>query len=198
MGKVVYGDCLNIWTTDCCLNFQFTSQMHHNHHAGESLTIFSTPSSIHDAWLIYVYLSHPLDTGWFASMTLGSQRMIQSMSTCLRSWTGSTGRHDHKPTNPRDEEWQRNTLAWELHLEEAGVSTDRSWCCVAPVYHSPQPLFYCRVQHANRCIRSTMVFPERVQSLRLSKWACQGGEYHLMFTHDQHRVLQWVLTRLPL
>lgn len=91
-----------------------------------------------------------------------------------------------------------NTLAWELHLEEAGVSTDRPWFCVAHVYHSPQPLFYCRVQHANRCIRSTMVFPERVQSLRLSKWACQGGEYHLMFTHDQNRVLQWVLTRLPL
>lgn len=41
------------------------------------------------------------------------------------------------------------------------------------------------------------VFPKRVQSLRLSKWACQGGEYHLMFTHDQNRVLQWVLTRCP-
>lgn len=40
-----------------------------------------------------------------------------------------------------------------------------------------------------------MFFPKRVQSLRLSKWACQGGEYHLMFTHDQNRVFQWVLTR---
>ena len=41
------------------------------------------------------------------------------------------------------------------------------------------------------------VFPKRVQSLRLSKWACQGGEDNLMFTHDQNRVFQWVLTRCP-
>ena len=112
-----------------------TSQMHHNHHAGGS-----QQHSQH--------LHRYMMLGWSSiQVTLLTQDNLHLWLSVPKEWS-KVCLHAAKLDREHREAWwwdyqsmrwmraENNTLAWELHLEEAGVSTDRPWFCVAPVYHS--------------------------------------------------------------